>query len=169
MLTCILTHVTLWPPEYSKRGIFSHMEEKDRIRTCCRDILCFSIVCDVSRKGVPQQKRCVFFLWKLSPIFLSTYLETKDPSSNHESYMRQKWCVSFLCIAKKIRFDGILMWRKPCIHRSLSLHNLQAPKLVFRRQFLYTQVFFVYLEYSKCRYSKCDVFEYSKCDGLVLA
>ena len=25
------------------------------------------------------------------------------------------------------------------------------------------------LEYSKCRYSKCDVFEYSKCDGLVLA
>ena len=54
VIICILTDVALWPPEYSKCGFFSHMEEKDCIRKCCRKVFDF-----LKRKTL-----CVFLVKK---------------------------------------------------------------------------------------------------------
>ena len=89
VITCILTNVALWLPEYSKCGIFARMEERGLCKNMLPDIrfLREHRVVMFWWKGVPQQKSYKHILvhhlpWYLS-INLSIYcfISVDSPSS----------------------------------------------------------------------------------------
>ena len=55
MIICILTDVALWPPEYSKCGFFSHMEEGLYQKMLPESLWFF------------EKKNALFFWWKRLP------------------------------------------------------------------------------------------------------
>ena len=74
MTICILTDVTLWPPEYSKCDIFAHMEERGCIRICYGGFLLKNNVLRFLMKESPSAKSINMLCVNRLPYYLSINL-----------------------------------------------------------------------------------------------
>ena len=74
MTICILTDVTLWPPEYSKCDIFAHMEERGCIRICYGAFLLKNNVLCFLMKESPTAKSINMLCVNRLPCYLSINL-----------------------------------------------------------------------------------------------